>query len=134
MKQKLWKICMCGVIKCGEEFLVLKRTDDDEDMPGVWEFPGGNAECGEDLLYALVREIKEETGIDIKKEETKILSLDQYESEKTDYIKCSVQINFLCEFQEKPIVNVSEEHTDFAWVTKTSDKLDEFLLNIVDKM
>lgn len=134
MKQKLWKICMCGVVKCGEEFLVLKRPDDDEDMPGIWEFPSGNAECGENLLNALVREIKEETGIDIKKEETKILSLDQYEAEKADYVKCSVQINFLCEVKEKPIVYLSEEHTDFDWVSKSSDKLDEFLLNIIEKM
>lgn len=134
MKQKLWKICMCGVIKCGEEFLILRRSDDDEDMSGVWEFPSGNAECGEDLVNALVREIKEETGIDIKKEEIKILSLDQYESEKPDYIKCSVQINFLCEFKEKPIVYISEEHTGFEWVKRSSDKLDEFLLNIIDKI
>lgn len=36
MKQKLWKICMCGVLKFNDEYLVLKRTDDDEDMAGYW--------------------------------------------------------------------------------------------------
>lgn len=131
MKQKLWKICMCGVVKCGDEFLVLKRPDEDEDMAGVWEFPSGNAECGEDLIDALVRELNEEAGLEVDKNKIRILSLDQYESEKPDYIKCSVQINFLCEYEEKPQIVISEEHTAYDWVKKDSEKIDEFLLNII---
>ncbi len=113
MKQKLWKICMCGVLKFNDEYLVLKRTDDDDDMAGCWEFPSGNAECGENLIDALIREIKEETSITINKDDVKLCSFSQYESEKADYIKCSVQLNFLVNLKQKENVVISEEHADY---------------------
>lgn len=133
MKEKIWKICMCGVIKCGDEFLILKRPDDEQDMPGIWEFPSGNAEVGEDLTQALKREIFEETGI-IFENKPSLISISQYNSEKPTYIKCSVQINYLIDFKEKPKVNLSNEHVDYMWVKKDSPFMDEFLLEIVNQI
>lgn len=130
-KNKIWKICMCGVLKCKDKVLVLKRPEDDEDMPGVWEFPSGNAEVGEDLHDALIREVWEETGVKLDKKNLNIVSLQQYESEKVDYIKCSVQINFVAELNEMPKVTLSEEHTAFKWVTRDAEEIDEFLNEIL---
>ena len=134
MKQKLWKICMCGVLKFNDEYLVLKRSDDDDDMAGVWEFPSGNAECGEDLYKALIREIKEETGITIKRDDVKLCSFTQYESEKADYIKCSVQLNFLVNLKQKEEVLISEEHINYKWVKATDPEIDEFLNEIIENL
>ena len=134
MKQKLWKICMCGVLKFNDEYLLLKRSDDDDDMAGVWEFPSGNAECGEDLHEALIREIKEETGITIKKDDVKLCSFSQYESEKADYIKCSVQLNFLVNLKQKEEVLISEEHANYKWVKATDPEIDEFLNEIIESL
>lgn len=45
-------------------FLIAQRPHDGM-LGGLWEFPGGKKESGETLAAALVREIREELGIDI---------------------------------------------------------------------
>jgi 8-oxo-dGTP diphosphatase len=46
-----------------DEVLVINRTK--SDWPGL-SFPGGHVEKGESLEEAVIREMKEETGFDIK--------------------------------------------------------------------
>lgn len=50
----------------GSKFLLLKRTKEDLWMPGRWGLPGGKIEKGETPEEAVIRETKEETGINIK--------------------------------------------------------------------
>src|SRR5690625_5839123 len=44
----------------GEILLVKTRRD------GHWVFPGGQVEVGENLINGLIREVKEESGIDVE--------------------------------------------------------------------
>ena len=53
---------MCMLYK-DDEVLVINRTK--SDWPGL-SFPGGHVEKGESLEGAVIREMKEETGLDIK--------------------------------------------------------------------
>jgi len=53
---------MCMVYE-GDKVLVINRTK--KDWPGL-SFPGGHVENGETLDEAVIREMKEETGLDIK--------------------------------------------------------------------
>jgi A/G-specific adenine glycosylase len=53
-----------GLIKRGEQILIQKRKEDGL-LGGLWEFPGGKVEAGENLEEAVLREIKEETGLDV---------------------------------------------------------------------
>ena len=55
----------CFVKKDGK-YLVLHRNPEKEIMPDVWMAPGGKREFNEGLFEAAKREIKEETGLDIK--------------------------------------------------------------------
>jgi A/G-specific adenine glycosylase len=55
---------VAAVLRNGDTVLVDKRRADGL-LGGLWEFPGGKVEEGEDLHTALVREIREELGVDI---------------------------------------------------------------------
>jgi len=51
----------------GEGRVLLARRPEGKAMAGLWEFPGGKVEPGEPPETALVRELKEELGIDVAK-------------------------------------------------------------------
>ncbi len=53
-----------GVIQKGEYCLIQKRPANGL-LGGLWEFPGGKIEMGESGEEALLREIREETGLDV---------------------------------------------------------------------
>jgi 8-oxo-dGTP diphosphatase len=45
--------------------ILLQMRPEGRAMAGLWEFPGGKVETGESPESALVREVKEELGVDI---------------------------------------------------------------------
>ena len=55
----------CFVKKDGK-YLMLHRSPNKRIMPDVWMAPGGHREFNEGLFACARREIKEETGLDIK--------------------------------------------------------------------
>ncbi|SNS87599.1 ADP-ribose pyrophosphatase YjhB, NUDIX family [Asanoa hainanensis] len=54
-----------GLCRDGDRVL-LARSSDKSDFPGVWQIPGGGLEHGEAPAHALVREYREETGLEIE--------------------------------------------------------------------
>ena len=49
----------------GPELLLAQRPPG-EALAGFWEFPGGKLEAGETALHAVVREVREELGVDVE--------------------------------------------------------------------
>jgi len=55
---------VAAVINHNDTLLACRRAAH-KSLPGKWEFPGGKVEVGESDRDALVREIREELGVDI---------------------------------------------------------------------
>lgn len=59
MKDKV----VLGIITNEDDVLIVKRKHKEGDL--LWQFPGGKVEADETSKQAVIREIKEETGIEV---------------------------------------------------------------------
>jgi len=122
------KIVLGGVVVKDGKILILQRHKDEDVYPNMWELPSGKREPLEPSETSLIREVREETGLDVK-----IIipfSVFDYQIEKPDEIRDSTQINFLVTPVSNNVV-LSEEHQAFAWITK--DEIDQYELTEATK-
>tara|TARA_R100001509_G_scaffold164436_1_gene141991 strand:- start:157 stop:669 length:513 start_codon:yes stop_codon:yes gene_type:complete len=83
--------------------LIVKRPKEDRWMPSKWALVGGKLDKGETSLEAVVREVKEETQIDI-------------ESPKFFYTSQNGEVEYFWTQVVNPKVVIDFEHDDYAWV------------------
>lgn len=62
---KLVLVVACALIDPDGRVLLARRPEG-KPMAGLWEFPGGKVEPGERPEQTLIRELKEELGIDVR--------------------------------------------------------------------
>jgi 8-oxo-dGTP diphosphatase len=60
---KLVPVVACALVDSDGRVLVAQRPEGKQ-FAGLWEFPGGKIEAGETPEASLIRELKEELGID----------------------------------------------------------------------
>lgn len=120
-------IVLTGILKDNNEFLIVKRSNNDEYYPGAWEFPGGHLEYGETIKEGLRRELNEEIGYDNEIEPIITHYSDEIK-EKDGEKTHNLEIDFIINVKKDKIkVNLSSEHTEYKWVTKDSPLLDEYI-------
>src|SRR5271155_4595760 len=64
---KLSLVVACALLDVDKRVLIAQRPEG-KALAGLWEFPGGKVEPGERPETTLIRELKEELGIDVKEE------------------------------------------------------------------
>ena len=62
--KKLVLVVACALVDTDGRVLIAQRPEG-KNLAGMWEFPGGKVEPGEQPEAALIRELKEELGIDV---------------------------------------------------------------------
>lgn len=120
--QQYQQVCVSGFILNNKgEVLLVKRADNDDFLPGLWELPGGGTDFGEHPMKALEREIKEEVGLNVVI--GKPLSVDDYFMEKEDEKIHRVEMFFECRLKDdSQTVVLSHEHSAYAWLAKENLK------------
>jgi len=133
-KQVIQKIVLGGAVIKDGKILILQRHENEEIYPGMWELPSGKRELLEPSDASLIREIKEETGIDV--EIIMPFSVFDYQIEKEREIRDSTQINFLVKPISGADIKLSDEHQNYAWISKEeTDKYNftEATKNVIKK-
>ncbi len=109
-------IVLCILTRPDGRFLITKRAMDKHWAPGAWEVPGGGVQAGETSEEAVVREVREETGLDIR--EAKVRLIDSYSN--VDLARGDnyfVDIYYVtADFTEADVSIEAAEATDFAIV------------------
>lgn len=108
-----------GVILVNDGKVLLgKRHDDPEKADsalngeGTWTIPGGKLDFGESLEAGVVREVKEETNIDVNEEDLEFVSLSNDMVETAHF----VTVGFLCaKWKGEPEVMEPDEITEWGW-------------------
>ncbi|WP_144699932.1 NUDIX hydrolase [Fictibacillus phosphorivorans] len=106
-----------GLIMYQDQYLIVKRSDEDEIGAGTWECPGGKIEFEEEIKQALIREINEETGL--------VISVDHIlyaTTFFTDPTRKVVLLTYLCHADTYEVL-LSVEHSAYMWVTKEELKI-----------
>jgi 8-oxo-dGTP diphosphatase len=113
------------------EFLVIHRTTTAPSNPNKWDLPGGDLDFGEEAIKGLIREVKEETGLEIK--DVKPFDVESHIDEKGEFW---VTIAYRAKTTSEEVI-LSFEHDEFRWVTareflklESSNKLRRFVNNL----
>lgn len=124
LKDGEYHLTVLGVVARPDgRFLITKRVMSKAWAPGWWEVSGGAVQAGEESKDAVVREVKEETGLDVSNAKGGYLFSYQRENpgEGDNYF---VDIyRFVMDFDETD-VKPQEEETD-GFMLATAEQIEE---------
>ena len=100
---------VCALIERAGRLLLAQRPAH-KHLPLKWEFPGGKVEPGEDPAAAIVREIREELGCEIRLTRPLPVFLHDYQAVVIEMIP------FVCTLADGSPEPYPHEHLAVAWV------------------
>ena len=96
------------IVICNGELLLLRRANYMKTFGGKWCFPGGHIDKGEKSETAILRELKEETGIVVDSVPKLWKTWEYSNGDISDIYKVYLDT--------KPEVKISREHAQYKWV------------------
>ena len=110
MAEQQFYVGIHGVIANRGRILVLRRAPGMPYRPGSWDLPGGHLALGESFEDCLIREVKEETGLDVSIE--RMLGMHSMFSEPYLQALYACRLRVFQNLQLRP-----DEHVEHRWVT-----------------
>ena len=110
---------VAAVIRDGDKIFATQRGYGD--FKGKWEFPGGKIEEGETPQEALVREIKEELGIDVSMDELTFLQAIPNSITLPNLIDNEISLVYLYEVKKPIRFSFLDEEVEAVMRVKLSD-------------
>ena len=109
------KIVVGGIVFNNGKVLIIQRSSSEATYPNLWELPSGKKEPLEKVSDAILREVKEETGLNVQIRS--VCNVIDYVIEKESEIRDATQINFILDIIGQNIIALSPEHQKHAWIT-----------------
>jgi len=106
------------LIKQNGKILLGKRHEDPDKadsvfrVSNVWTMPGGKLDYGENFIEGAQREVKEETGLDIRGEDLEVICINEDMNEHAHFITIGLIANA---FTGEPQVLEPEEITEWKF-------------------
>lgn len=107
-----------GIIRNEQGDIFISQRGGDSHLAGLWEFPGGKIESGESPYDGLVRELAEETGINVQ--QATLLSEQDYQF---DDRSLTLYFYLVEQWNHQPY---GKEGQPTRWVNQRDLKIDEF--------
>lgn len=105
------RIVPVGVVKHLDKVLIVKRGPKNRHYPGKWHYPSGWLREFETLEDGVIREIKEETGLEVRiVKKGKV-----FEVEDKDF--SWMIIPFLCEADNENVIIDENEVSEYKWIS-----------------
>ena len=118
MKPDEFHLTVLGVLQRPDgRYLITRRRMDKEWAAWWWEVPGGGVNAGEESKDAIIREIKEETGIDVSRADGGyVFSYKRINPEEKNNYFVDIY-KFILDFDDKDIKVQNKEVSEFSIAT-----------------
>lgn len=131
-----YKLIVHGLMKVDHKYLVIKRSVIKRGKPNVypkyWDIPGGRVDDGELPREALIRECKEEVGLDVMVGE--VIHEDSNLDKEKNII--FTRLVYLCSTNqtEEDIELQLDEHTEYRLINSLKDMSGELLVPFLNEL
>lgn len=126
MVDELLQFAQKALIIKNRKLLLIKKSSKDINSPNQWEVPGGRKQVGENLEEHIIREVKEEVGLEILPKE--IFDMWEFSIHVNNEKTTVVAVARFCELTNENIIITEDVIDNYKWVNIDANLLDYNLI------